>query len=455
MTRVAIVGGGITGLSAAYYLSKAGAGVTLIEQRSRLGGVIETRTIEGCIVECGPDSFLSAKPASVELIREIGLGDEVIGSNDRERITYILRRGRLVPLPEGLMMMVPTRIGPMLATSLLSWATKIRMGLEYFRRPGAAPGDRSVSEFIRDHYGQETVDYLAEPLLSGVYGGDPAKLSAASVLPRFVELEQKYGSLTRGVLKGRTPAHGAPAAPLFRTLKSGLGTLVKRLEERARPRVIRGEAETIQQGRVRVNGEWIDADHVVLACPAWSAAKLVAALDGELARGLAEIEYNSSIILALGYRSSETGHLPKGFGFLVPQRERKYLGAVTFTGTKFAHRTSEGIEVLRCFFGSTGNERLFEESDESMLSIAQEELSRILCLKAKPVFHTSARWPHSMAQYTVGHAPRVRAIEARAAAIRGLHMAGNAYSGIGIPDCIRTAREAATRILAGATQQVG
>jgi oxygen-dependent protoporphyrinogen oxidase len=199
--RAVIVGGGVSGLSAAYELSKAGIPSTLIERRPRLGGVVQTDRVEGCVLEAGPDSFLSAKPWALDLIRELGLGADVISSNDHLRVTYVVKRGRLTPLPDGLMLMVPTRIWPMVATGLLGWPTKIRMGLEWFRRPPKAPpSDRSVAEFIRDHYGQEAVDYLAEPLLSGVYGGDPNRLSVGSVLSRFTELEARHGSLTRGVL---------------------------------------------------------------------------------------------------------------------------------------------------------------------------------------------------------------------------------------------------------------
>jgi oxygen-dependent protoporphyrinogen oxidase len=220
MRRVIVVGGGISGLSAAYYLSRRGIASTLIEKDARLGGVIRTEIVHGSVLEDGPDSFIAIKPWALELIRELGLSDEVIGSNDHLRVTYLLRHGRLVPLPDGLMLMVPTKLAPMIGTRLLGWPTKIRMGLEMLRRPPRQPlPDRSVADFIRDHYGQESVDYLAEPLLAGVYGGDPEALSVTSVLPRFVELEAKYGSLSRGVLAEMRRAHGKTGkATLFRTL---------------------------------------------------------------------------------------------------------------------------------------------------------------------------------------------------------------------------------------------
>src|SRR6266446_8901727 len=202
MQRVAIVGGGISGLSAAYDLSRAGADCTILEKQPRLGGVIETRCWQDCLFDCGPDSFISQKPEALALIKELGLESEVIGSNDHQRTTYILKQGRLIALPEGVMMIVPSKAIPMLKSPLLGWGSKVRMALELFRRPQPST-DRSVADFVVDHFGRETLDYLGEPLLSGVYGGDPGQLSVASVLPRFLEMEAQYGSLGRAVLKAR------------------------------------------------------------------------------------------------------------------------------------------------------------------------------------------------------------------------------------------------------------
>jgi protoporphyrinogen/coproporphyrinogen III oxidase len=461
VSDVIIVGGGISGLSAAYYLSQAGIPATLIERRNRLGGVIRTERIEGCTLEAGPDSYLAVKPAATELIREVGLGDDIIGSNDHQRVTFVVRHGRLTPLPDGLMMMVPTKIAPLITTRLLGWGTKFRMGLEYLRRPGAAPAaDRSVSEFITDHYGVEALDYLAEPLLSGVYGGDPGKLSALSVLTRFVELETKYGSLTRGVLTSRALAarNRKPGAQqgggdaLFRTLKSGFGTLIDRLRTLTAPHltVLHETAEAIQPiatggYRVRVGGETIEARDVVLACPGYQAAALLGEIDTELARVLNQVEYSSSLTLSLGYRRADLGALP-GFGFLVPIKERKRLVAMTVVQNKFSHRVAAGKAVLRCFFGGASDEAVLAESDEAIIGAAREELRTLAGVTAEPVFHTIARWPRSMAQYTVGHSARLKQIDAALARLPGLHLAGNAYSGIGIPDCVRTGRDAAQRI---------
>lgn len=453
MKRVVIVGGGISGLSTAYYLAKAGIASTLIERRPRLGGVIRTDVVDGCVIEAGPDSFLAAKPAAMELIRELGLFSDVIGSNDHLRVTYVWKHGGLVPLPDGLMLMVPTRIMPMVSSSLLGWSTKIRMGLEYFRRPnGAAPQDRSVADFIEDHYGAETVDYLAEPLLAGVYGGDPRQLSVASVLTRFADLESKYGSLTKGVLAERRKASASAAGPLFRTLKSGLGQLTGALIQAIGPRmdVVQGDAETVERSdggyRVRVNGAWIEADHVVLACQAWQAAGVLAAMDARLAADLSAIPYNSSMTLAIGYDKATFGRKLDGFGFLVPKKERKLLVACTWVGTKFSHRVPEDKVMLRCFMGGAENEAVLDQPDEAIVANAREEIREMMGVTAEPAFTRISRWPRSMAQYTVGHQARVERIEKALDSLPGLHLAGNGYYGIGVPDCIRMGKLAAERI---------
>ena len=320
--KALIIGGGISGLSAAYYLSKAGIRPTLLERKPRVGGVIQTCVQQGCVLEEGPDGFMAAKPWAMNLIRELGLADQVMGSNDHSRVTYIVKKGKLVPMPEGLMMMVPTKILPLVETRLLSWGAKFRMGMEFFRQPPERPQpDRSVYEFLLDHYGEECIDYLAEPLLAGVYGGDPRDMSVNSVLARFVEIESKYGSLTRGVLAASRPK-GAKAkssgGSFLLTLKGGLGDLIKALRPSAD--VVQADVETVETTsggfRVRANGDWLEAEHVVVATPAGDAAPLVQALQPELAGLLAGIPYTSSITLALGYRQSTFDHPLQGHPIL-------------------------------------------------------------------------------------------------------------------------------------------
>jgi oxygen-dependent protoporphyrinogen oxidase len=460
MPRVVIIGGGISGLSTAYYLSKRGIPSTLLESRPRLGGVIQTEHVAGCTIEAGPDSFLSAKPAALELLRDLGMADQVIGSNDFSRKTFVWKQRRLIPLPDGLMMMVPTKIMPLLATPLLSWGTKLRMGMEMLRSPRTKAADESVAEFIEEHYGEEAVDYLAEPLLSGIYGGNPRELSVTSVLPRFVTLAQKYGSLTRGVLAERAKSaskNGAAPAPLFRTLKCGLGHMVEALTGAIQGVEIRRvRAQTIERGgtgfRVRAD-DWIDADHVVVATEAHSAATLTRVLDARLSELLATIPYSSSMTVALGFDARDIVRPLEGHGFLVPRKERRKLLACTWVGMKFPNRVPDDKVVARCFLGGTDDAAVLAEPDEVVARIVLDELQQIAGLRAEPKFVRVSRWPLSMAQYTVGHPQRLSELQQRAAAIPGLHLAGNAYEGIGIPDCIRMGKRAAEAIGAGSPDQ--
>jgi len=454
MKRVAIIGGGISGLAAAYYLSRAGHACTLIERADRLGGVIGTERVDGCLVEAGPDSFITQKPWALELIRELDLEGEVIGSNDHLRKTYILRRGRLVPMPDGLYLMVPTAAWPLAASRLLGPATKCRMALELLRRPPREPlPDRSVAQFVRDHYGQEAVDYLAEPLLAGIYGGDARELSINSVLPRLVEFERTLGSVTRGVLASR--GQGV-RGPLFMSLKGGMQRLTEALEHAiaGRVTVARAAAEAVHplnEGGygVRCDGATIDAGEVILAVPAYAAGGLLASLDGELAALLAGIRYHSSVTVALGYDRAEFRHPLAGFGFLVPRVERRLLTAATWVGTKFPHRVPENRVLVRAFVGAGDNHAL-EVSPEQV----RDELSRLMGVTQTPLFTRVHRSSRAMCQYEVGHGRRIEQIQTRLAALPGVHLAGNAYLGIGVPDCIRTAQLAAARIT-GAARQAG
>ena len=456
MLPVAIIGGGISGLATAYHLAKEGIPSTIIDEQRRLGGVIRTDIVNGCVLEAGPDSFLAMKPWALDLIRELGLAGEVISSNDHRRVTYVVRRGRLVPLPEGLVLMAPTRALPILSSHLLSWPTKILMGLEWLRRPRGSLPERTVAEFIGSHYGKEAVNYLAEPLLAGVYGGDPAQLSANAVLPRFVEMESRYGSITRGALASRQKEQNP--APLFQSLKGGLGAIVDTLSQSVRPHAGVAFHEVTSIGRrdgrylVLMPGAWLDTSHVVLACPAHRAGAILRALDGELAALLDSIPYTSSMTVGLIYDRAELRHPLDGFGFLVPRPERRGVVACTWVNTKFDHRAPGDRAVLRCFLGGSGEAGSLSQDDETIVDGVLDELRRLMGIRARPLGWRIARWPASMAQYTLGHARRVDEIAARLKRHPGIHLAGNAYYGIGIPDCVRMGKEVAARIAAELSQ---
>ena len=361
-------------------------------------------------------------------------------------------------MPDGLMMMVPTKILPLITTRLLSPATKIRMGLELLRAPKMRGEDQSVADFVREHYGQQAVDYLAEPLLSGIYGGDPRELSVTAVLPRFVELAAKYGSLTRGVLASRAQAPHSKSqtqspAPLFRTLKGGLGQLVDAVAAsiQGKTEVRHARAHSVERTpsgfRLQLDGEWMEADHLVVACEAHSATHLLQAVDARLAELMGMVAYSSSMTVAVGFDAADFAKLPRGFGFLVPKKERRRLVACTWIGTKFPNRVPEGKVVARCFLGGMEDAGVLNETDQNIIAAVLDELREIAGVTAPARFTRISRWPRSMAQYTVGHPARETELEARVARIPGLYIAGNAYQGIGIPDCIRMGKAAAEKIL--------
>ena len=459
MSHVAIVGGGISGLSAAYFLDKAGHRCTLIESQDRLGGVIQTERAEGCLIEAGPDSFIAQKPWALELIRELGIEDQVIGSRDHLRTTCILRGGRLIPLPDGVQFLAPTKFLPMATTRLLSWRAKAAMALEWFHRPPAESpyrsADRSVAEFVRQHYGDEVNEYLAQPMLAGVYGGSPEQLSISAVLPRFVELERKYGSLTRGILKSRPkPKPGSSRKPgsLFLTLKGGMGVLTGTLAQKLEGRLERVTAEVIGVERaggrfaLATRGGTLEADQVVLAVPANRAAPLLERFDPQLAGLLRQVRYHSSITISLVYRRPEFEHPLNGFGFLIPRAEKRQLVACTWVNTKFAHRAADDRPLLRAFFAGEKAEAFLSLSDAALAEMAHSEISEIMGFAAKAAACRVHRWPRAMAQYQVGHQALVEDILRKVDALPGLYLTGNAFTGIGIPDCIRRSRQVAGQL---------
>src|SRR5580704_3249148 len=464
MKRIAIIGGGISGLSAAYTLEeKRRAGVeveyVLYEASSRFGGVLVTDRVDGCILEAGADSFLTEKPWAIELCKKLGLGDQLIGSNDAERKTYIVVRGKLVEMPDGLMFMVPTKLAPTVLSPLFSWGTKIRMAREWFHPPHKATGDETVAAFVERHYGAEMVDRLADPLLSGVYGGEASQLSVRAVLPRFAEMEAKHGSLGRAMLAARgamaRASQGAPP-PLFTSLKDGMQQMVDALLGALDGESLRSGANV--QAVSPEAGGWVvsaglgsdEFDAVILALPTRTAGALLLRSGKELASELASIDYSSSVTVALGYDKQVRESLPPGFGFLVPRSEGKRMLAATFVHNKFPHRAPADRAIVRCFLGGARGEQMLALAEEEILRIVREELDQILHLSAEPLFARVFKWRGAMAQYGVGHLERLQRIEALRQKLPGLALAGNGYSGIGVPDCVRsgtTAVEATLREL--------
>lgn len=475
--RIAIVGGGASGLAAAFELEKARAEgkeveYALFEARDRLGGSLASEIVDGAVLERGPDSFLTEKPAAAELCRELGLGGDLLPSNDAARKTYVVVRNRLVALPDGLMFLVPTKLLPTALSPLFSFSTKTRMALELLHPPSAnGHHDESVAELVERHFGAETVDRLADPLLSGIYGGDAAQLSARTVLPRLVEMESQYGSLTRGMLaahrkmRARTAASGdggsRPAPrPIFTALRGGMQQLVDAVSARLDPASVH-LATPVSAIERDVDGWRIEAggvigvyDALIMASPAWAASVLLHSIDQPLAEELAAIPYSSSITVNLVYDEARLHRLPDGFGFLVPPSEGRSMLACTFVHRKFLGRTPPGKAVFRAFLGGMRNEALLAETNDALIALVRRELREILGEKTfghagEPERAQVSRWRRAMAQYAVGHKERIQRISMRVQTLPGLRLVGNAYDGIGVPDCIRLGRQAA-RELSGA-----
>jgi oxygen-dependent protoporphyrinogen oxidase len=442
-------------------LWRAGAQVeyALFESSSRFGGVIVTEGVENCLIEAGPDSFLTEKPWAADLCRKLGLADQLIGSNDVQRKTYILANKKLVAIPDGLMFMVPTRVMPTLLSPLFSFRTKLQMLREWFHASNHS-ADETVASFVERHYGTEMVQRLADPLLSGIYGGDASQLSMRAVLPRFLEIEAKYGSLGRGMMAARKAAPDS-ARPLFTSLKDGMQLMVDTLVAKLYPSALRLN-QTVQSMRPQENGWLISAgdefyffDAVILATPAHIAATLLQTASHDLASELGTIPYSSSVTVTLAYDQNVRAMLPPGFGFLVPRIEGKRLLAATFVHNKFSHRAPADRALIRCFLGGSRDQQILQSSEQDVVRIVRDELTQILGLAAEPLFTRVYKWNAAMAQYTVGHLERLEQIRHFCQGLPALALAGNGYRGIGVPDCVRSGMEAATALAVNYSRNPG
>ncbi len=450
MKRVAVVGGGISGLAAAYYLGREGIPCTLFEREPLTGGLVRTERAHGCLIEAGPDSWLAEKRWMRSFVDDLGLGSEVVGSNDRRRRTFVVRDGRLLPLPDSMRMLSPAKPWQVLTTRLFGTATKARMALEWFRRPSEQP-DRSVADLVRDHFGPEAVAYLAQPMMAGVYGVQPEELSAAQVMPRIVEYERRYGSILRGTFRAR---RRQPDGPLFLTLRDGLGSLVDALERQiaAHCEIVRSAVLRVDRSDscwiLRLDGASVEADEVILAVPAHEAGRLLHAAAPGLAADLGAIRYSSSAVVALCYSRPDFAHPLDGFGFLVPSAERAGVAACTWVNTKFDGRSDPGRVLLRAFLTGDRAEAAILAGDGDSADSVEAELRRWMGLKAPPLGSRVYRWPGAMPAYGLGHAELVRSIGERLRNLPGLLLAGNGYTGLGIPDCVRRSQELAGTVAA-------
>jgi oxygen-dependent protoporphyrinogen oxidase len=466
-----IAGGGVTGLTTAYRLLRAAqdAGgaplhVTVLEARPRLGGNILTERRDGCVLDGGPDAFLAARPEASRLCKELGLGDRLIGTSAQSRKVYIRQDGVLHPLPEGLVLAIPTRVLPLARSRLFTWPGKARMGLDLVLPRRREADDESIGQFIRRRLGQEALERLAEPLLGGIYAGNVDALSLAATFPQLAEMEARHGSLIRGALARRVPPpkKGAPPPSVFQSLVGGMGELIEALERAvlAAGGVIHTGAavEAVTSGgararlAVRIAGDEAPllADDVVMCAPAHAAAPALDALDGELAALLRGIPYVSTATIAVGYARADVRHPLDASGLIIPKGEGRRALATTFTSSKWAGRCPDDMVLLRVFAGGHRDPGALAQTDAEMVEMARDELGALLDIRAKPLLARVFRWDRANAQPSVGHPDRLRKMRAAAARHAGLHLAGAAFDGVGIPDCVRQATEVAERIAGSA-----
>ncbi len=481
--KIVIIGGGITGLSTAYFLKEKAKeqGVAIhcsvLESNTRFGGKIITDRIDDFIIEGGPDSFLAAKPWGLTLCRKLGLIDQVVQTHPVHKAVYLLSQGKLKPFPEGMNLMIPGKIIPFLFTSLVSSRVKARMGLDLLIPRKADPEDESIASFVRRRLGEEAVSTFAEPILATIYAGDVESLSMKATFPQFMGLEKEFGSLIWGIwmkqwdaIRGgrqqTTPAAGVPAAgggekdkgepfSLFVTLQNGLITLISTLQERLEKEGIHlrlgqkvCEIASHEKGyRIRLSNETLDADAVVLTVDAATAAGLIKPMNGTLSNHLSGISYVSTATVSLGFRREDVAHPLNGFGFVIPRSERKIILATTWSSTKFAGRADPSHVLIRSFCGGAHQQEVVDLPDEELLSRVHKELEPVLGIRGKPTASRVFKWRAANPQYNVGHLDRVAAIEKEASKHPGLFLAGSAYKGVGIPDCIEQGGEAAEKVL--------
>jgi oxygen-dependent protoporphyrinogen oxidase len=444
-TTVAIIGGGISGLSAAYALHKRQVPYLLLEAGRTLGGVIRTETRDGFLLEGGPDSMLAQKPEGIALCRELGLGDRLVPTNPDLKSVYILHRRKLHPLPEGMMLAVPTKILPFAKSGLFSWPGKLRMGLDLVIPGGNGRGDESIASFLRRRFGQEAVDRLGEPLLAGIHAGDPERLSILATFPRFRDLETRHGSLVRGMwaTPRPKPAPGAKPSAAFYSLRGGLREMVDALVLRLeRERIwtkaaVYGVSRTGDGFSLAVQGgETVSAERVIAAAPGPRIAPALEALVPGAARTLAAIPFASSATVLLGYRRDDVAHPLGGYGMVVPQTEGLRTTALSFISTKFPHRAPEGHVLLRGFLGGVRDAEVMMLTDEEMVETVKRDMAEILGLRGRPVMSRVFRWPGGTPQLEVGHIERMAAVEREIASVPGLLLTGAGIRSTGIPDSV-------------------
>lgn len=457
--RIVVLGAGVSGLAAAHRLAELSRSegraldLTVLEASSRAGGLIRTRREDGFLWEEGPDSFLTEKPWALDLCRRAGLESELLPTRPEFQRSFVARRGRLYPVPEGFYLLAPSRLTPFALSPIFSWAGKLRMLMDLFIPSGAAGSDESLAAFVRRRLGREALERMAQPMAAGIYTADPETLSLRATFPRFLEMEARHGGVIRALMAARREKKGLPHAGtsgprygLFVTLKQGLSSLVESLTARLPAGALRLGASASGLRRegglwhIRVGDQEIAAEGLCVATPAPRAASLLREVDAPLAAALDEIPQASSATLHLAYDRAQVRHPLDGFGFVVPAAERRSLIGCSFTSVKFAGRAPEGRVILRAFVGPG---HALEMDDAGLTASVRRDVEELLGIRGEPRIQSLRRHPDSMPQYTLGHLDRVARLEGRVRELPGLALAGNATRGVGLPDCVRSGEAAA------------
>ncbi len=461
--RVAVIGGGISGLAAAHQLRKISPefDVKLLESGSRLGGVIKTTEKDGFLIEGAADNFITTSPTAIELCNDLGLGDELIRTNPNGQGAMVLSRGRLEPIPAGFMVMAPSRIWPLLATRILTPKGKLRSGCEVFIPRKRGIDDESLQSFVCRRFGTEMFERLVQPLVGGIYTADPARLSVAATLPRFMEMERQHGSLIRGMLSGRwkqkQPAEtrGGARYSQFMTLRGGMSRLIEALGKSlpshsiqfdSTARELRHESDG---WRIRLDdGSQLGADAVIVAAPASHASRMLRGVDDVMTAELGQIKYTSCAVVSLAFRRDQIHHPVESFGFVVPHIENRLILSCSFSSEKYEGRAPEGTVLMRVFIGGATQSGLLRLSDVELMELAHWELARLLDIQGEPMLQHITRQRQAMPQYHVGHKQRIATINQRLEPHPTLALAGSSLSGVGVPSCIESGQKAAQRVTA-------
>lgn len=463
-----IVGAGLTGLAAAHRLVARTSGarrpveVVVLEAKDRVGGSVWTERAGGFTLEGGADSFITNKPWALDLCRELGLGDQIIAPDDRNRRSFVVRDGRLLPIPEGFVLMAPGRLLPLLSSPILSTRGKLRLLLDLVLPRKVDDGDESLAAFVRRRLGREALERLVQPLVGGIYTSDPAELSLKATLPQFAAMEREHGSLILGAIrqarKARSVERGSSGARygLFASLADGMDTLPRALVGALPPRTVRTGTSVRRIWRPDPGKPWrvelldgppIDAGAVILTTEAHASARLIDGFDPELALLLRSIPYASSAIVTVAYPRDRVAHPLDGFGLVVPAIEGRSILAASFLSVKFPSRAPAGTALIRVFVGGATQPGLYDLGDDELKALVQAELASLIGARGEPILAEVARHDRAMPQYTLGHLDRVAAIRQRSAQHSRLILAGNAFTGVGIPDCVHSGQDAASALL--------